>query len=207
VRARIALAFFIALAVQPSLAGQPMVPLDSPEAFGTVVQQVGIGLAIGFAARLVVAVRLMGEALGYLDELDDQHSQAEGWLNESLAAAVDDLANVIDLSSRVEAAQGAAAEYAATRGIIIADTKFEFGLDEDGTLCLMDEALTPDSSRFWPAESYQPGRNPPSYDKQFVSDWLKANPDSDYLLPDEVIEKTIEKYEEAFELLTGKKFA
>ncbi len=69
----------------------------------------------------------------------------------------------------------AAVEYAATRGIIIADTKFEFGLDNDGTLTLMDEALTPDSSRFWPADSYQVGTNPPSFDKQFVRDWLESS--------------------------------
>ncbi len=98
------------------------------------------------------------------------------------------------------------AAYARERGIIIADTKFEFGLDEQGNLVLGDEVLTPDSSRFWPVEGYEPGKSQPSFDKQFVRDWLKANPDSDYLLPDDVIEKTIEKYKEAFELLTGSKF-
>ncbi|MCR5396016.1 MAG: phosphoribosylaminoimidazolesuccinocarboxamide synthase [Lachnospiraceae bacterium] len=98
------------------------------------------------------------------------------------------------------------AEYARSRGIIIADTKFEFGLDENGNLVLGDEVLTPDSSRFWPVEGYEPGKSQPSFDKQFVRDWLKANPDSDYLLPDDVIEKTIDKYKEAFELLTGEKF-
>lgn len=97
------------------------------------------------------------------------------------------------------------ADYALTKGIIIADTKFEFGLDENGTVVLADEMLTPDSSRFWPLEGYQPGQGQPSFDKQFVRDWLKANPDSDYLLPDDVIEKTIGKYIEAYELLTGKK--
>jgi len=98
------------------------------------------------------------------------------------------------------------AEYALSRGIIIADTKFEFGLDENGEVVLGDEMLTPDSSRFWPLEGYKPGQSQPSYDKQFVRDWLKANPDSDYLLPQEVIDKTIEKYKEAFQLLTGKEF-
>ena len=97
------------------------------------------------------------------------------------------------------------ADYALSRGIIIADTKFEFGLDENGNIILGDEMLTPDSSRFWPLEGYKPGQSQPSYDKQFVRDWLKANPDSDYLLPQDVIDKTIEKYEEAYELLTGKK--
>lgn len=99
------------------------------------------------------------------------------------------------------------AEYALSRGIIIADTKFEFGLDENGNVVLGDEMLTPDSSRFWPLEGYEAGKSQPSFDKQFVRDWLKANPDSDYLLPEDVIAKTVEKYEEAFALLTGKKFA
>lgn len=97
------------------------------------------------------------------------------------------------------------ADYALTKGIIIADTKFEFGLDEDGNVVLADEMLTPDSSRFWPLEGYAPGKGQPSFDKQFVRDWLKANPDSDYLLPDDVIAKTIDKYKEAYEMLTGKK--
>ena len=95
------------------------------------------------------------------------------------------------------------ADYARTRGIIIADTKFEFGLNEDGEVILADEMLTPDSSRFWPVEGYEPGLSQPSFDKQFVRDWLKANPDSDYNLPQEVIDKTIAKYLEAYRLLTG----
>lgn len=95
------------------------------------------------------------------------------------------------------------AEYARRRGIIIADTKFEFGLDENGNVILGDEMLTPDSSRFWPLEGYEPGKSQPSYDKQFVRDWLKENPDSGYVLPNRVIEKTIDKYKEAYELLTG----
>ncbi len=97
------------------------------------------------------------------------------------------------------------ADYALTHGIIIADTKFEFGLDENGDIIIGDEMLTPDSSRFWPVEGYEVGKNQPSFDKQFVRDWLKANPDSDYNLPQEVIDKTIEKYKEAFYLLTDKK--
>jgi phosphoribosylaminoimidazole-succinocarboxamide synthase len=102
----------------------------------------------------------------------------------------------------------AAAEYAATKGIIIADTKFEFGLDEHGTVHLIDEILTPDSSRFWPTESYQVGMSPPSYDKQFVRDyletltsWNKAAPAP--TVPAEVIAKTRAKYLEALERLTG----
>ena len=98
------------------------------------------------------------------------------------------------------------ADYALSRGIIIADTKFEFGIDENGDVILGDEMLTPDSSRFWPLEGYAPGRPQPSYDKQFVRDWLSAHKDSGYLLPDAVIEKTIAKYKEAYELLTGSPF-
>ena len=102
----------------------------------------------------------------------------------------------------------AAAEYAATRGIIIADTKFEFGFI-DGRFSLIDECLTHDSSRFWPAEGYQPGHVQPSYDKQYVRDWLKANWDMQGEpphLPAEVIEGTSKRYQEAFELITGEKF-
>ena len=101
-----------------------------------------------------------------------------------------------------------AADYAATRGIIIADTKFEFGLDKDGTLHLMDEVLTADSSRFWPADSYATGISPPSFDKQFVRDyletlteWKKTAPAP--TLPADVIEKTGAKYREALTRLTG----
>jgi len=94
-------------------------------------------------------------------------------------------------------------DYAATRGIIIADTKFEFGLDENGEVVVGDEMLTPDSSRFWPSEGYAPGSSQPSFDKQFVRDYLKANPECDYNLPKEVIDRTIDKYLEAYKLLTG----
>jgi len=99
------------------------------------------------------------------------------------------------------------ADYALTRGIIIADTKFEFGLDDNGTLTLIDEVLTPDSSRFWPADQYRPGANPPSFDKQYVRDWLEASgwnkkPPAPKL-PPEVIAKTAEKYREALKRLTG----
>ncbi|MCH4072577.1 phosphoribosylaminoimidazolesuccinocarboxamide synthase [Pseudoramibacter sp.] len=96
------------------------------------------------------------------------------------------------------------ADYALSKGIIIADTKFEFGLDENGKLVLGDEMLTPDSSRFWPLEGYKPGQSQPSFDKQFVRDWLKAHPDSDYNLPQDVIDKTITKYKDTYRMLTGK---
>ncbi|MDP1681468.1 MAG: phosphoribosylaminoimidazolesuccinocarboxamide synthase [Burkholderiales bacterium] len=100
-----------------------------------------------------------------------------------------------------------AADYAATKGIIIADTKFEFGLDDAGKLYLIDEALTPDSSRFWPADQYQPGSNPPSFDKQYLRDYLESikwdkKPPAPKL-PPEVIAKTTEKYLEALKRITG----
>lgn len=98
------------------------------------------------------------------------------------------------------------AAYALERGIIIADTKFEFGLDENGEVVLGDEMITPDCSRFWPLEGYKVGQGQPSYDKQFVRDWLSANPDAGYELPQDAIDKTIGKYIEAYELLTGQKF-
>ena len=121
-----------------------------------------------------------------------------------------------DLAGRIRsisiAIYQAASQIAAAKGIIIADTKFEFGLDRDGTLVLMDEVLTPDSSRYWPAESYVEGDNPPSYDKQFLRDWLETaqvagkpwskTPPAPRL-PREVIEKTAAKYQEAMARLTG----
>ncbi|MES2819679.1 MAG: phosphoribosylaminoimidazolesuccinocarboxamide synthase [Pseudomonadota bacterium] len=116
-----------------------------------------------------------------------------------------------ELAERVRdtslALYSAAVEYAATRGIIIADTKFEFGLDEHGTLTLMDEVLTPDSSRFWPADSYVEGRNPPSFDKQFVRDWLESTgwnkePPAP-AIPADVAQKTADKYREALTRLTA----
>ena len=97
------------------------------------------------------------------------------------------------------------ADYAAKRGIIIADTKFEFGLDENGNIVLGDEMLTPDSSRFWPADVYEPGHGQPSFDKQFARDWLKANEGKhDWTLPQDIVDKTIEKYLQGYKLLTGK---
>lgn len=95
----------------------------------------------------------------------------------------------------------ACADYAYQKGIIIADTKFEFGLNKDGEIVIGDEMLTPDSSRFWPLDGYAPGKGQPSFDKQFVRDYLKAHPEADYRLPEDVIQKTAEKYREAYELL------
>ena len=100
-----------------------------------------------------------------------------------------------------------AADYATGRGIIIADTKFEFGIDRDGTLILIDELLTPDSSRFWPADQWRPGENPPSFDKQFIRDWLerqdwdKTAPGPE--LPDDIVEESAARYREALTRLAG----
>ena len=125
-------------------------------------------------------------------------AKAEELLGKELAKKVSDVAIAL---------YKAAADYALTRGIIIADTKFEFGLDNAGTLYLIDEALTPDSSRFWPADHYKPGSNPPSYDKQYVRDWLESvgwnkKPPAPELPPD-VAAKTTEKYREALKQLTS----
>ena len=125
------------------------------------------------------------------------YTQTEALLGKELAA------QVRDVSLRL---YREAADYALDRGIIIADTKFEFGLDENGALTLIDEVLTPDSSRFWPMEDYQPGSSPVSFDKQFVRDylesldWNKTAPGPE--LPDEIVTKTAEKYEQAKRLLT-----
>ena len=122
----------------------------------------------------------------------------------------------LDLATRIRDISirlySAAAEIALTKGMIIADTKFEFGLDTDGTLVLMDEVLTPDSSRYWPADQYAEGQNPPSYDKQFLRDWLETAKVGGVLwdktapaphLPKDVIEKTAAKYREALTQLVG----
>ncbi len=135
-------------------------------------------------------------AVGDHDE-NISFAQCEAIIGAELAAKVRDTSIAL---------YSAAVEYAATRGIIIADTKFEFGLDENGTLTLMDEALTPDSSRFWPADSYAEGSNPPSFDKQFVRDWLEStgwdkNPPAP-TVPADVAQKTADKYREALIRLT-----
>lgn len=137
-------------------------------------------------------------AVGEHDEnIDFEHCAA--LLGPSLAAQVRDAALAL---------YSEAAAYAAERGILIADTKFEFGLDDEGRLTLIDEVLTPDSSRFWPADAYRVGENPPSFDKQYVRDWLTASgwdkrPPAP-ALPDEVVRKTAEKYQEALNRLVGR---
>ena len=136
-------------------------------------------------------------AIGDHDE-NISYAEVEALVGAELAAKVRKIA--IRLYSE-------AAEYAATRGIIIADTKFEFGVDSVGTLYLIDEALTSDSSRFWAREQYRPGTSPPSFDKQFVRNWLEAQnwnkkPPAP-AMPDDILAKTVAKYEEALRLLTG----
>ena len=134
-------------------------------------------------------------AVGDHDE-NISYAQAVELLGEKRAAEVRDAT----IALYVEAAN-----YAATKGIIIADTKFEFGVDDAGTLYLIDEALTPDSSRFWPAEDYRVGSNPPSFDKQFVRDWLESSGWNKQApaprIPEQVLQKTADKYREALQRL------
>ena len=168
-------------------------------------QQTGAVCGIALPAGLRLADKLpepiytpsTKAALGAHDENID-FAQTETLLGKALAA------QVRDVSLRL---YKEAADYALARGIIIADTKFEFGLDDKGTLVLIDEALTPDSSRFWPADSYRPGSSPASFDKQYVRDyletldWNKKAPGPE--LPADVIARTAEKYREAQRLLLG----
>ena len=169
-------------------------------------EKTGMICGVGLAAGLQEASRIPGVAIftpstkaarGAHDE-NIPFSEAEKLLGKELAAQVRDKAVALYTE---------AADYAMTKGIIIADTKFEFGQDNAGSLYLIDEALTPDSSRFWPADQYAPGSNPPSYDKQFVRDWLEMQ-DWDKkapapALPPDILAKTTEKYREALRRLTG----
>ncbi|VGM94794.1 Phosphoribosylaminoimidazole-succinocarboxamide synthase [uncultured Avibacterium sp.] len=130
-------------------------------------------------------------------DINISYAECERLIGAELAAQV---------KEKALALYKAAAEYALTKGIIICDTKFEFGLDENGTLTLMDEVLTPDSSRFWSMDTYQEGVNPPSFDKQFIRDWLENSgwnkePPAPKI-PADVIQKTVDKYQEALDLLT-----
>jgi phosphoribosylaminoimidazole-succinocarboxamide synthase len=167
-------------------------------------QQTGAVCGIALPPGLKIADRLpeviytpsTKASVGAHDENID-FAESETLLGKDIAA------QVRDTSMRL---YQEAAEYAKDRGIIIADTKFEFGLDDDGSLTLIDEVLTPDSSRFWPADQYQPGTSPVSFDKQFVRDyletldWNKTAPGPE--LPDEIVTKTAEKYQQARALLT-----
>ncbi|MGC6248541.1 phosphoribosylaminoimidazolesuccinocarboxamide synthase [Bisgaard Taxon 45] len=130
-------------------------------------------------------------------DINISYAECERLIGAELAAEV---------KEKAIALYKAAADYALTKGIIICDTKFEFGLDENGTLTLMDEVLTPDSSRFWSIDTYQEGINPPSFDKQFIRDWLEHSgwnkqPPAPKV-PADIIEKTVNKYQEALDLLT-----
>lgn len=169
-------------------------------------QKTGTICGITLPAGLQEAARLPGGAIftpstkavaGAHDE-NISFSEAEKLLGRELAAQVRD---------KVLALYTEAADFAATKGIIIADTKFEFGRDDAGKLYLIDEALTPDSSRFWPADQYAPGGNPPSYDKQFVRDWLETQDWNKKApapaLPAEVLVRTTKKYQEALRRLIG----
>ena len=162
----------------------------------------GIALPAGLRLADKLAAPIFTPAakadLGEHDE-NISFAEMEARLGKALAAKMRDVSIALYQS---------AADYAATKGIIIADTKFEFGLDDQGVMHLMDEVLTADSSRFWPADSYAPGISPPSYDKQFVRDYLETLHDWNKTapapaLPAAVIEKTGAKYREALQRLTG----
>ena len=167
-------------------------------------QKTGASCGIALAAGLQEADKLLGgpiftpstKALAAAHDENISFAESEKLLGQDLAAQVRDKAIVLYMK---------AANYALTKGIIIADTKFEFGQDDAGKLYLIDEALTPDSSRFWPVDRYEPGASPPSYDKQFVRDWLETQkwnkkPPAPALPPD-VLAKTARKYEEALRRL------
>lgn len=169
-------------------------------------QRTGAICGIALPAGLQEAAKLPGGAIftpstkaaaGAHDE-NIPFSEVEKLLGRDLAAQVRDTAIAL---------YAEAADYAITKGIIIADTKFEFGQDDAGGLYLIDEALTPDSSRFWPADQYAPGKNPPSYDKQFVRDWLETQDWNKKApapaLPPDILARTTEKYQEALHRLSG----
>ncbi len=170
-------------------------------------QKTGAICGITLPTGLQVASKLPGGAIftpstkaemGAHDE-NISFAEAEKLLGNALAVQVRDKAIALYTE---------ASDYAAKKGIIIADTKFEFGQDDTGKLYLIDEALTPDSSRFWPADQYAPGKNPPSYDKQFVRDWLETQDWNKKApaptLPANILAKTSEKYQEVLRLLTEK---
>lgn len=167
-------------------------------------QQTGAVCGISLPARLQIADRLPEAIYTPSTKANvGSHDQNIDFAETEVLLGADVAAGVRDASMRLYTE---AADYARERGIIIADTKFEFGLDANGTLTLIDEVLTPDSSRFWPADQYQPGTSPVSFDKQFVRDyletlnWNKTAPGPE--LPDEIVEKTAEKYRQAKNLLT-----
>lgn len=169
-------------------------------------QKSGAICGIALPAGLQEAAKLPGGAI-----FTPSTKAAAGAHDENISFAVAEKLLGRELAALVRAKTIAlyteAADYAATKGIIIADTKFEFGQDDAGRLYLIDEVLTPDSSRFWPADQYAPGKNPPSYDKQFVRDWLETQDWNKKApapaLPVDVLAKTAEKYQEALRRLIG----
>jgi phosphoribosylaminoimidazole-succinocarboxamide synthase len=140
------------------------------------------------------------------------HDEHMSFANVEAAVGASLAARLRDVTLEV---YGAAREFARSRGVILADTKFEFGLDGSGALVLADEVLTPDSSRYWPQEGYAPGHVQPSFDKQYVRDWLtspasgwdRASDTPPPALPDDVVAATRSRYVEAYELITGRSFA
>lgn len=167
-------------------------------------RQTGAICGIPLPAGLKLADKLPGGAI-----FTPSTKAAAGAHDENIAVSeVEKLLGrelTVKVSTKAIQLYSEAAEYALQRGIIIADTKFEFGLDEKGELYLIDEVLTPDSSRFWPANQYHPGQNPPSFDKQFVRDWLEMQDWNKKApapaLPEDILQKTVEKYREAMRLL------
>ncbi len=167
-------------------------------------QQTGAICGIPLPPGLKLADKLPGGAI-----FTPSTKAAAGAHDENIAVAKVEKLLGKELTTKVSAKAiqlySEAADYALQRGIIIADTKFEFGLDEQGELYLIDEVLTPDSSRFWPTNQYQPGQNPPSFDKQFVRDWLETQDWNKQApapaLPEAVLQQTMEKYREALRLL------
>jgi len=170
-------------------------------------QKTGAICGIKLPAGLKNASRLPQPIFTPSSKASSGHDENISEVQAGALIGAEKFARIKELSLRI---YSAAADYAKARGIILADTKFEFGVDEDGEVILADEALTPDSSRYWPAETYREGISPPSYDKQFVRDYLEAT-GWDKLppaprLPADVMQKTTEKYIECYEKLTGKKF-
>ena len=168
----------------------------------------GTVCGIPLPAGLQLADKLPDPIFTPAHKAESGHDENINW-DQCRAAVGDQAAEFVRRRSQQIYATGSA--HAAHHGIIIADTKFEFGRRANGEIVLIDECLTPDSSRFWPADSYRPGSSPPSFDKQFVRDWLETQPwdktPPPPRLPDSVLAGTASRYIEAFERITGRKFS